>query len=177
MLPSIATGSACPQAHLLQQHQLCAATLHAKRQLGGSLLLAVPSWLDHTMFTGVGRFAVCNSVCQRSVKRLWLPEDTVEPREVTFRLHSAKVPNKTTVNGLSRPLSGGQLETLTARVAVRTAGPCFVCILNAGCGAKRRELDAGYVVQASSWLQLNSSAWSAAAGQQERHPEGAPQHI
>ena len=35
---------ACPQAHLLQQQQHCAATLHAKRQLGRSQLLAVPFW-------------------------------------------------------------------------------------------------------------------------------------
>ena len=40
-LLSVATVSACAQSHLPQQQQYCTATLHARGQLSGSLLLAV----------------------------------------------------------------------------------------------------------------------------------------
>lgn len=57
--------------------------------------------------------------------RLRLPGETVKPHEVNFKLHEAEVPIKNTVSGLSKPPSGGQLQTLTARVAFRTAGLCL----------------------------------------------------
>ena len=69
--------------------------------------------------------------------RLRLPGETVKPHEVNFKLHEAEVPIKNTVSLLSKPLSGCQLQTLTARAAVRIAGYPLPTMLSTARGSGR----------------------------------------